>query len=211
MNASLESLFEKQPAGVPTPALHVTGEPVLAIRAAQPIAVLSSSKYHLCWVATQHARYLLNTSEPLRRLQAPLLSNKTHYSPADTEVRISVKPGKARVLNYLCRLAVDEGKGVISCIHADSADRRDSVLLPSIVEPLYQRLAAHELPFLDVVADMHYSNGLNYALKPGVSRPRFRSSVSTSPKSRALHMMPQGIVLLIPRASSCPSNALTRA
>ncbi|RZJ94395.1 MAG: IS1182 family transposase, partial [Hymenobacter sp.] len=40
----------------------------------------------------------------------------------------------------------------------------DSTLLPSIVAPLHQRLLAHNLPVLDVVADTNYSNGLNYAL-----------------------------------------------
>lgn len=32
--------------------------------------------------------------------KAQLLSNKTHYSPHDPDARISVKPGKARQLNY---------------------------------------------------------------------------------------------------------------
>ncbi len=48
---------------------------------------------------------------------------------------------------YLCSMAVDEGAGVISHIQADFADRRDSVLLPSIVEPLHQRLLAQQLPW----------------------------------------------------------------
>src|SRR5690554_8190140 len=34
-------------------------------------------------------------------------SNKTHYSPTDPDARISVKPGKARKLNYLSQLSVD--------------------------------------------------------------------------------------------------------
>ena len=93
-----------------------------------------------------------------------MLSNKTHYSPADPEARISVKPGKARALNYRCRMAVDEGHGLISPIQADFADRRDSVLLPSIVDPLCTRLAAHELLVREVAADTNYSNGINYAL-----------------------------------------------
>lgn len=82
----------------------------------------------------------------------------------DPEARISVKPGKARALNYLCSMAVDEGHGLINHIQADLADRRDSMLLLSIVEPLRQRLLLHELPVREVVADTNYSNGLNYAL-----------------------------------------------
>lgn len=163
-NTSLESLCEKQFAEVPT--LHVAGEPVPDTPAAQPAAVLSSPAHELRRVATAHARYLRNTSGPLGRgrPQARLLSNKTHYSPADPDARISVKPGKARALNYLCSMAVDEGTGVISHIQADFADRRDSVLLESIVAPLHQRLLAQDLPVREVVADTNYSNGVNYAL-----------------------------------------------
>lgn len=162
-NASLESLCEKHSAAS---TLHVAGEPVSDVPAAQPAALLSSPAHELRRVATTHARYLRNDSGPLGRSrpQARLLSNKTHYSPADPEARISVKPGKARALNYLCSMAVDEGHGFISHIQADFADRRDSVLLESIVAPLHQRLLAHNLPVQEVVADTNYSNGANYAL-----------------------------------------------
>ncbi|MGI4744287.1 MAG: transposase [Janthinobacterium lividum] len=77
---------------------------------------------------------------------------------------MSVKPGKARALNYRCRLAVDEAHGVISHVQADFTDRRDCTLLPSLVEPLHQRLLAQDLPLADLVADTNYSNGVNYAL-----------------------------------------------
>jgi hypothetical protein len=134
--------------------------------AAQSAVPVSSPEHHLRRVATAHARYVRNDSGPLGRSrpQARLLSNKTHYSPADPDARISVKPGKARALNYLCSMAVDEGHGVISHIQADFADQRDSTLLPSIVAPLQQRLLAQELPVREVAADTNYSNGVNYAL-----------------------------------------------
>lgn len=165
-NASLERLCEKPPADVPAPVLQVAREPVIAPPLAPPAALRASPKHHLRRVAAAHARYLRNDSGPLGRdrPQARLLSNKTHYSPADPDARISVKPGKARALNHLCSLAVDEGHGLISHVQAGFADRRDSTLLPSIVEPLHQRLLAHDLPVEAVVADTNYSNGLNYAL-----------------------------------------------
>ena len=165
-NASLESLCEKQPAEAPTPVLHVAGGPVLAGPAAQPAALVSSPEHHRRRIATSHARYLRRPSGPLgsRRPQARLLSNKTPYTPTDPEARISVKPGKARALNCLCRMAVDEGNGIISHVQADFADRRNSVLLPSLIEPLHQRLLANGLFPQDVVADTNYSNGVNYAL-----------------------------------------------
>ena len=98
------------------------------------------------------------------RLRARLLSNKTHYSPADPDARISVKPSKARALNCLCMLAVDEAHGVISHVQADFADQRDCTLLPSIVTPLHQCLTPQGLPLREVAANTNYSNGVNYAL-----------------------------------------------
>ena len=59
---------------------------------------------------------------------------------------------------------MDEGHGVISHVQTDFADRNDDLLMPRIVEPLYQRLLAHDLPVVDVGADINYSNGLKYTL-----------------------------------------------
>jgi transposase len=165
-NASLDSLCEKQPADAPVPVLHVADKPAQDAPAAPPEVLLTSPAHELRRVASTHARYLRHDSGPLGRgrSQARLLSNKTHYSPADPDARISVKPGKARALNYLCSMAVDEGRGVISHVQADFADQRDCTLLPSIVAPLHRRLAIYDLPMQEVVADTNYSNGLNYAL-----------------------------------------------
>jgi hypothetical protein len=66
-----------------------------------------------------------------------LVSNKTHFSPSDPEARISIKLGKARALNYICRLAVDTAKGVTSHVQADLADSRDRVHLPQFVTHLH--------------------------------------------------------------------------
>jgi transposase len=49
-------------------------------------------------------------------------SNKTHYSPTDPDARISVKPGKARKLNYHSQLSVDTAHHVITDIKAYHAD-----------------------------------------------------------------------------------------
>ena len=49
---------------------------------------------------------------------------KTHYSPTDPDVRISVKPGKARKLNYMSQLSVDTGHHVITDIQAYHADKK---------------------------------------------------------------------------------------
>ncbi len=94
--------------------------------------------------------------------KARLLSNKTHYSPHYPDARISVKPGKARKLNYHCSMAVDTAEGVISHIQADYADGRDSQYLTDISLQVRDRLRKNELIMTDILADAGYSNGSNY-------------------------------------------------
>lgn len=90
-------------------------------------------------------------------------SNKTHYSPTDPDARISVKPGKARKLNYMSQLSVDTGHHVITDIKAYHADAKDSQYLPDICDRLEQRLHQHGLLWHNLVADTGYSSGENYA------------------------------------------------
>lgn len=94
--------------------------------------------------------------------KAQLLSNKTHYNPHDPDARISVKPGKARKLNYHCSMSVDTAEGVISHIQADFADGRDSQYLTDISLQVQNRLQKNELIMTDLLADAGYSNGSNY-------------------------------------------------
>ncbi|CAM3385765.1 IS1182 family transposase [Aequorivita lipolytica] len=90
-------------------------------------------------------------------------SNKTHYSPTDPDARISVKPGKARKLNYLSQLNVDIAHHVITDIQAYHADGKDSQQLADIVKRLQGRLWREGLVFTNCVADTGYSSGENYA------------------------------------------------
>ena len=89
------------------------------------------------------------------------MNDKTHYSLTDSDARISVKPGKARALNYRCSLAVDTAQGVISHVQADLAD---SLHLPQLLIDLQQRLRSNDLPRRELLADMDYANGANYVL-----------------------------------------------
>ncbi len=90
-------------------------------------------------------------------------SNKTHYSPTDPDARISVKPGKARKLNYLSQLSVDTGHHVITDIKAYHADGKDNQQLPDIVKRVKRRLWQQGLYWENCVADTGYSSGENYA------------------------------------------------
>lgn len=90
-------------------------------------------------------------------------SNKTHYSPTDPDARISVKPGKARKLNYLSQLSVDSAHHVITDIWAYHADKKDNQYLEAIVNRLQPRLHKQGLLWNNCVADTGYSSGENYA------------------------------------------------
>jgi len=94
---------------------------------------------------------------------AKYTSNKTHYSPTDPDARISVKPGKARKLNYQSQLAVDTAHHVITHIGADYADLKDNQSLLEIVKKLKSRLRSEGLAWKNVLADTAYSSGENYA------------------------------------------------
>lgn len=90
-------------------------------------------------------------------------SNKTHYSPTDPDARISVKPGKARKLNYLSQLSVDTSSHVITDIRAYHADGKDNQFLQDIVKRLKPRLNKAGLLWRNCLADTGYSSGENYA------------------------------------------------
>ncbi|QKG59234.1 IS1182 family transposase (plasmid) [Hymenobacter sp. BRD128] len=154
-NASLDSLREKAPVAP----LHVTQETAFPTELPSAKTALQLRRV----AARQAKRQAAPGGLGAHHAKAQLLSNKTHYSPTDPEARISVKPGKARALNYLCSLAVDTATGVISHIQADLADSRDCLHLPALVPRLQARLRAQELTLRDFVADTGYSNGFNYA------------------------------------------------
>ena len=94
---------------------------------------------------------------------AKYTSNKTHYSPTAPDARISVKPGKARKLNYLSQMSVHSSKRVITHIGAEFADQKDSQHLQQITLGLRNRLKQQGLLMQNVLADAGYSSGENYA------------------------------------------------
>lgn len=158
-NASLDSVCQKPSAPELSAELRVVDED------SPPPVILRSAPAHQVRYEAKRQAKRQQEAGPLgaKNPHARLLSNKTHYSPTDPDARISVKPGKARALNYLCSLAVDTAYGVISHVQADFADSRDSLHLPGLVRHVQQRLAANDLQVQDLVADTGYSNGFNYA------------------------------------------------
>lgn len=100
-------------------------------------------------------------------------SNKTHYSPTDPDARISVKPGKARKLNYMSQLSVDTAHHVITDIRAYHADKKDNQYLQDITKRLKSRLHKQGLIWRNCVADTGYSSGENYAFLEQVGLESF--------------------------------------
>jgi len=90
-------------------------------------------------------------------------SNKTHYSPTDPDARISVKPGKARKLNYYSQISVDTDHQIITQIQADLADKKDNQYLQDLVANTKQNLNKSGLEIENLLADAGYSSGENYA------------------------------------------------
>lgn len=94
-----------------------------------------------------------------QNMHPKFLSNHTHYSTTDPDARIAVKPGKPRQFNYLGQISVDTDHHVITHIHADYADRKDSQCLPKVIEGLKENLSPHGLLVDQIVADTGYSSG----------------------------------------------------
>ena len=167
-NASMESVVPKMPATPMKDHLKkVSEENRETIKKHEgtisPVQI-SAPEHELKRVEKHHQNLM---DSPVRLVgafhkKARLLNNKTHYNPRDPDARISVKPSKARKLNYHCSMAVDIAEGVISHIQADFADGRDSQYLTVIGLRVQDRLRKNELVMTDLLADAEYSNGSNY-------------------------------------------------
>lgn len=166
-NASMESVVLKTPATSIDNHLKKVGEENEEVKKKNDppsSAHITAPEHHLRRVK-KHQQNLIDNrvgAPGASHEKAQLFSNKTHYNPHDPDARISVKPGKARKMNYHCSMAVDTAAGVISHIQADFADGRDSQYLPSITMQVQNRLKKNELSMTDLLADTGYSNGFNY-------------------------------------------------
>lgn len=134
-------------------------------KASREQQTLQSSDGELKAIASRQANW--NKKQDNRpganRPSSKYTSNHTHYSPSDPDARISVKPGKARKLNYHAQVAVDTAHHVLTSIAADFADKHDSRSLVGIVDPLVRRLKNQGLKVENILADTGYSSGENYA------------------------------------------------
>jgi transposase len=125
---------------------------------------ITASKEELSEIAARNRKWqsTQNYKQGAKIKGAKYTSNKTHYSPTDPDARISVKPGKARKLNYNGNITVDTAYNVISDVQAYHADRHDSKNLQDIVKRTRTRLKQQGLLWTNILADAAYSSGENY-------------------------------------------------
>ncbi|MCL2028726.1 MAG: transposase, partial [Bacteroidales bacterium] len=162
-NASMASLLEKEVLDdVDTYASEL---------AENSEATVSSEKkkrveQHHSWKEKQTKHHPGNDSE-----HAKFLSNHTHYSPTDSDARISTKPGKPRNLNYSGQLAVDTSHHVITAATADFADKRDSQCIEKICNQTIENLNENDLEMGEFLADTGYCSGeaLSYLNKKNIN------------------------------------------
>lgn len=98
-------------------------------------------------------------AHPDQEQRPKFLSNHTHYSTTDPDAKIAVKPGKPRQFNYLAQTSVDTAHHVITHIHADFADRKDSQCLRKVIDGVKENISREGLVVEQVLADTGYSSG----------------------------------------------------
>lgn len=103
-------------------------------------------------------------------IRPKFLSNHTHYSPTDPDAKISVKPGKARQLNYSGQLSVDDKNHVITGACASTSGSKDSAIFSEIMDQTLKNFEENELELEEVLADAGYSSGesLGYCEKHNI-------------------------------------------
>ena len=99
------------------------------------------------------------TDEHGNIIRPKYLSNHTHYSPTDPDAKISVKPGKARQLNYFGQIAVDDAHHVITGACSDFTNKRDAQCLEQIVELTKENLEENDIELQELLADGGFSSG----------------------------------------------------
>jgi len=87
----------------------------------------------------------------------PRRSNKTHFSPTDSDARLACKPGKPTDLYYHGHVCVDDAECVIVAAGADYGDSQDHQALGWLIEQSLANLVPHRMRPKELLADSHYN------------------------------------------------------
>lgn len=160
-NASMDSLIEKE-------VLEDASAYVNELEENSEFKVTTTRKklveQHHNWKEEEYKKMPGSTKtvrfdEDGKEIRPKFLSNHTHYSPTDPDARISVKPGKARQLNYAGQLAVDDAHHVITGACASTAGSKDSAIFSEIMDQTLENLRQNDIEIDQVLADAGYSSG----------------------------------------------------
>ena len=160
-NASMDSLIEKE-------IIEDAGAYVDELNEGSEFKVTSTRKKlverHHAWKKEAYKDMPGNNQSPKsdeygNELRPKFLSNHTHYSPTDPDAKISVKPGKARQLNFCGQLAVDDAHHVITGACASTAGSKDSAIFSDIMSQTIDNFKENEMSLGEVLADAGYSSG----------------------------------------------------
>jgi transposase len=171
-NASMDSLVEKE-------IVEDASAYVNELNEGSEYKVTSTRKklveQHHDWQKQEYKDMPGNVKTPQKdehgnEIRPKFLSNHTHYSPTDPDAKISVKPGKARQLNYSGQLAVDDAQHVITGACASTSGSKDSAILADILDQTIDNLARNNIQIDQIAADAGYSSGkaLQYCEERGV-------------------------------------------
>lgn len=161
-NASMDSLVEKEvieDACAFVNELNENSEYKVTTERKKLVERHHKWKEHACRDMPGNSKNKARVDEDGNEIRPKFLSNHTHYSPTDPDAKISVKPGKARQLNYAGQLAVDDAHHVITGAVASTAGSKDSAILHEILNQTVLNLADNDLKPEEVIADAGYSSG----------------------------------------------------
>jgi len=171
-NASLDSLVEKEIVDDAEAYAHElnenSDEPITPVHDKAKKTITPQKKknvdQHHHWKAKEYkdqprSGNSIREDENGNLIRPKFLSNHTHESKSDPDARISVKPGKARQLNYFGQMAVDDAHHVITAACADYADKRDSQCFENILNQTIENLRENEIALQQITADTAYSSG----------------------------------------------------
>ena len=161
-NASMDSLVEKE---VVEDASAYVNELNQGSEYKVTTARKKAVEQHHAWKKEEYKDMPGHVDEPKQEdengnlIRPKFLSNHTHYSPTDPDAKISVKPGKARQLNYSGQIAVDDAHHVITGACASTAGSKDSMILHQVADQMVENLSAENITPQQLVADAGYSSG----------------------------------------------------
>ncbi len=168
-NASMDSLVEKEVIQDSSAYIKELNEGSEYKASIDPSLTVTSTRKKLVeqqhdWQKEEYKDMPGNVKNPQKdehgnEIRPKFLSNHTHYSPTDPDAKISVKPGKARQLNYSGQLAVDDAHHVITGAVASTAGSKDSENLAEILDQTIANLAQNQIKIDQVAADAGYSSG----------------------------------------------------